>query len=369
MRVAINCRSILKKTSTGVGRYTFHLVQSLATIDQKNAYALYCAHPIFNFKRRPPLRPASNFKICSDHFGLGADFICGKYDVYHSPSLDSLKKIKGKIVVTVHDMIYKTYPQSHTPQTVALSETNMQELVERAHKIICISNSTRKDLHKFFDLPTSRSCVVYNGVDHTIFYPIGDDEQEEANNLLAMHGIKGPYVLFVGTIEPRKNLDHLLKAFAILKKKHHYKGQLVIIGMKGWMMDHVAKVILDLNISDDLVFTGYVSDDQLRLFYNRAQVFAFPSFYEGFGFPLIEAFSCGAPVITSNTSSCAEIAADAAVTIDPNSPEAIAEAAACIIQDKDFQERLRQKAFMRAKEFSFERMARETLAVYQEVSS
>ena len=130
-------------------------------------------------------------------------------------------------------------------------------------------------------------------------------------------GIDKPYVLYVGTIEPRKNLTGLLESFALLKSRKVFQGQLVVVGMKGWMVENTGELIKKLGIGQDVIFTGFVSDEQLRQLYNMAELFVFPSFYEGFGFPILEAFCCGVPVISSNTSSCGEIAADAALTIEP----------------------------------------------------
>ena len=366
MHAVINCRSILKKTHSGIGRYTFQLVHALAGLDQQNKYSLYCPQGFFDFKRQVPDAPGSNFRIRRDYFKQGPERVCGSHDLYHSPSPDDLFKVKGngKLIVTVHDLIYKTYPQGHTKETIALTDRFIRQALEKAHKIICVSQSTQEDLRKFFNLSADRSCVIYHGVDHQTFYP----QDDKRPGWLMEAGITKPFILFVGTLEPRKNLAGLLKSFALLKSSRKFNGQLVITGMKGWMNESIPPLIKSLEMGQDIVFMGFVSDQQLRDLYNRTEVFVFPSFYEGFGFPILEAFCCAAPVITSNTSSCKEIAGNAAVLTDPGNPESIAQAIARVLDDESLRAKLRREGLSRCQEFSFLKTAQETLNIYQEVA-
>ena len=362
MRIAINCRSILLSQRTGIGRYTYHLLDSLGQIDHVNEYVLHAPKRLFDFKRRlPNFSRYKNFKNRIDCFRRGI----GKSDIYHLPSPDVIGPYSGKLIVTIHDLIYRTYAQGHTPQAIELTEKYMQAIAAKADKIICVSENTRRDLHSLFNIPPEKTCVVYNGVDHHLFYPLSPQERLNAASQLKELGIDKPYILYVGTIEPRKNLAGLLESFALLKLKKVFQGQLVVAGMKGWMQERTGELIKKLEIDRDVIFTGFINDGQLRQFYNMAQVFVFPSFYEGFGFPILEAFCCGAAVITSKTSSCAEIAAEAALTIDPKDIKAIAQAIEQVLADKTLKESLRQAGLKRAQEFSFAAAARQTLAVYQ----
>ena len=364
MRIAINCRSILLNQLTGIGRATYHLLDSLGAIDHANEYILHAPKRLLDFKRHlPDFSRYHNFKRRVDFFSRGA----GEVAIYHYPSPDAIVRAPGKLVVTVHDLIYKAYPQSQTSQSIELTEKYMQAIAAQAHRIICVSENTRRDLHAFLNIPVDKTCVVYNGVDHKTFYPLSEEQRRQAASRLRVWGIDKPYVLYVGTLEPRKNLTGLLDSFAGLKSKKVFHGQLVIAGMKGWMQDSIGRVIEQLGIKRDVIFTGFVSDDQLRELYNLAELFVFPSFYEGFGFPILEAFSCGVPVVTSKTSSCGEIAGEAALTVDPQDPSRIAQAMTQILQDKMLKKSLRQTGFKRAQEFSFAATARETLAVYQQM--
>ena len=219
MRVAINGRSILLKQRTGIGRYTYHLLDSLGKLDHTNEYILHAPQRLFDSKRNvPDFLRYKNFKSHVDRFQRGV----GKADIYHLPCPDVIGPYEGKLVVTVHDMIYKTYPQSHTSQTIALTEKYMKTIVAKADKIICISENTRRDLHSFLKFPHEKSCVVHNGVDHDIFYPLSLQERLKAAGLLKDLGIDSQYVLYVGTIEPRKNLNGLLESFALLKSKNSF---------------------------------------------------------------------------------------------------------------------------------------------------
>jgi glycosyltransferase involved in cell wall biosynthesis len=361
MRIAINGRSILLSQRTGIGRYTYHLLDSLGKIDHANEYILHAPKRLFDFKRNlPDFSRYKNFKNRVDYFHQGA----GKNDVYHLPCPDSIGPYRGKLIVTIHDLIYKTYPQAHSPQTIELTEKYMQAIASKADRIICISENTRRDLHAFFDIPLEKSCVIYNGVDHAVFYPLSQEERLEKANQIKGLGIDKPYILFVGTIEPRKNLTGLLESFALLKSKKLFHGQLVVVGMKGWMLENIGDLIKKLDIQRDVIFTGFISDAQLRDLYTMAELFVFPSLYEGFGFPILEAFCCGVPVITSQTSSCGEIAAEAAISTDPSDPKAIASAMERVLTDKILQQSLREAGLKRAQEFSFLATARQTLKVY-----
>lgn len=367
MRIAINCRSFLLEHYAGIGRYSYNLVKSLAAIDPENDYFLYAPKKLFDLKRRLPKFNAKNFHPAFDLFDRGASKVLKNIDIYHSPSPDLLPDVNARRIVTVHDLIYKMYPQGHTDDAIQKSETYFNELAQKADRIICCSKSTLNDLQKFFPSVASKACVIHQGVNKEIFRVLGGEEHQETGAALTQNGINFPYILFIGTIEPRKNLTNLIKAFSMLKKEKAFGGKLVVAGMKGWMQENIASLIETHYLKDDILFLGYLTDFELCVLYNNAEVFVFPSFYEGFGFPILEAFSCGAAVVTSNTSACAEVAGDAALQVDPASVEDIAENIKRIIHDRDLAVQLKKKAFRRAQDFSFTKTARETLRIYKEV--
>jgi len=368
MRVAINCRSFLKRKHTGIGRYAYNLVQSLSAIDCQNQYFLYAKKRIFDFRRKNPKPPADNFSVKIDYFQRGLQKSCPSVDIYHLPSPDVIENTSAKVVVTVHDMIYKRFPQGHTPQTCALSDQYMRETVEKAEKIICCSQSTMDDLIRYFDVDQGRLRLVYQGVDNDVFYPLDHNEIDLAVSVVRKLGIDNHFILFVGTLEPRKNLNHLLRAFSEIKKREDFNRKLVVVGMKGWMVGNLKATLQELGIDRDVVFLGYVDDKNLRYLYCLAEVFVFPSFYEGFGFPILEAFCCGASVIASSVSSCPEIAQDAALLVDPYDVKEIQQGIERLLDDETLASELKQKAIKRSQNFSFKKTAYETLSVYKELA-
>jgi len=367
MHIAINCRSFSKEQFTGIGRYASSLVKSLTKVDHTNTYFLYTTRGFRNVKKRIPQEGVQNFSVKFDWFKRGPDKTLKSIDIYHALSPEIVPETGAKIIVTVHDLIYKTYPEGHTKETIALTDKQFNSFLSRASKIICSSENTLNDLHKYFTVDERKSCHIHQGVDKEAFYHIDDKQIRIAQEAVRFKGIEDPFILFVGTIEPRKNLKRVLEAFAQLKERKVFLGKLAVIGMAGWKSEDIATFVEDLGIKNDVVFLGFVTNDELRAFYNLAEVFVFPSFYEGFGYPIVEAFSCGAAVVTSNVSSCPELAGDAALTVDPNSSQEIAEAVARIIQDSGLKADLKQKALRRAQEFDNLKTARETLEVYREV--
>lgn len=368
MRVVINCRSFLKKHYTGIGRYTYHLVKSLSDLDQDNEYQLYARKGLFSFNKKLPNFQAKNFIPRIDRFNRGPAKTVKDADIYHFPSPGPLDApANAKIIVTVHDVIFKAYPAGHTQQTIEAGQGQFEQIKEKASKIICCSKSTADDLKEYFKIPDEKIALVYQGVDKNIFYRLKKEDEWLADKVLNEKKVKTPFILFVGTIEPRKNLINLIHAFHKLRIEGKFLGSLVVAGMKGWMLDDIGALVKKLELTKHIIFSGFLTDRELCLFYNKAEVFAFPSFYEGFGFPIIEAFCCGTPVVTSNVSSCPEIAGDAAVTVNPNSPGDIAGAINRIIGDDALKDLLRSKGQKRAGDFDFRTTAQKTLEVYKEV--
>lgn len=366
MHIAINGRSILSSQQTGIGRYTYNLIQGLLNISPEHRLTLYTRKDIFAFKKKLPVFEGQ-YKVRYDYYGRGIDRCLPTADVFHSPFPAVLDPMRAKVIVTIHDLVYKAFEQGHTETTLHLTDKQIKSFLPFVKKVICCSENTRRDLHRFFDLDEKKSCVIYQGVDHDKFYEFSREEKVAASNRLKTLGVVDPFFLFVGTIEARKNLKGLLAAFAQLKGKGDFTGKLVVAGMKGWKSEDIEIILKDYQITDDVIFTGFVDDHILRDLYNLCEVFVFPSFYEGFGYPILEAFCCGAASVVSKTSACPEVCQDAGLLIDPNQPKEIAFSIKKILQEPELKGFLKQKALARAKQFSFEKTARETLDIYQHV--
>ena len=355
MRIGIDIRPTLKD-KTGIGKYTFNLINALGEVDTENDYYLYSRKKILDFKRKLPKLPGINFSHRVDYFKKGSCKILQDVDVFHTSSYD-LESPKGaRFFITVHDVIIKAYPYGHSKRTIDEIDEKLKRVLSKADTLIADSHNTKSDLMKFYGVPDSKVFVIYPGVD---FLSEVSPCRGEASD-------KEEYILFVGTLEPRKNVDGLIKAFGWLKKKSGIKHKLYITGMKGWMFEDIFKAYEESEFKKDIIFKGYVKEKELRKLYQEASVFVYPSFYEGFGFPIIEAFSSGAPVVTSRTSSCGEIAGDSAILIDPSSYNQMGEAILRLIGDNKLREELIRKGIDRAREFSWKKSANEFVKLFTE---
>jgi glycosyltransferase involved in cell wall biosynthesis len=367
MNIAIDIRSTLKNTRTGIGQYTYNLVKNLSFIDNKNQYSLYAKKRLFSLGKKLPNISASNFIFRIDRFNRGLDRTLGKVDIFHTPSMDLLDITDAKIIVTVHDLIFKTYPQGHSKDALKNTERHLLHVLDKADRIICYSQNTVNDLKRFYNVEDKKIKLIYVGIDKKLFYVMDDKELKKAKTNLRRFGIDGRFILFVGTIEPRKNIDNLIFAFNNLKKKNNIAHKLVIIGMRGWLYEKTFELYNRSIFKNDIVFLGYQPNSSLKNFYNLADVFVYPSYYEGFGFPILEAFSCGTAVVTSNISSCKEIGQDAALLINPNDIDELSEAIFNIINDTKLKRDLKIKGLEKAKQFCWNDTAKKTLEVYKEV--
>lgn len=373
MKIGIDIRSTLKN-KTGIGRYTLNLVNALAQVDAENNYYLYSRKRILDFKRHLPELPGANFSHRVDYFKRGPGAVLPDMDVFHTSSYDLQRPGRARYVVTVHDVIIKAYPHGHSEKTIKEIDERLRRVLGEADVLVADSHNTKADLMRFYGAGNARIQVIYPGVNFT------KSEMRPPQSLAGSPPAENPpnhslrsgtgqaksekYILFVGTLEPRKNVEGLIRAFDWLKKEHSIKEKLYIAGMKGWMFDKIFKAYEESGFKKDIVFKGYVNEEELSRLYQEASVFVYPSFYEGFGFPIIEAFSYGVPVVTSKTSSCGEIAGDSALLVDPSDYKEISEAILKIINDHDIRKRLTEKGINRAKGFSWDRTAREFAGLF-----
>ena len=350
MKIGIDIRSTLKKT-TGIGRYTLNLINAIAKVDRSNEYYLYSRKKILDFKRRLPVLPGGNFFHCADYFGRGPGRALPKVDLFHTSSYDLQKPERAKFFVTIHDVIVKAYPYGHTEHTIEEIDRNLRDVLDKADGLIADSYNTKSDLMKFYKVPDSKISVIYPGVS-SLFSEL---KPERANR--GVDSKEDDFILFVGTLEPRKNIEGLIKAFDWIKEHSGITHKLYIVGMKGWMFENIFKAYEGSKFKKDIVFKGYIEEAYLKRLYQEASVFVYPSFYEGFGFPIIEAFSSGVPVVTSKTSSCGEIAGNCALLIDPADFREIADAILKLISDENLKRSLVEKGINRAKEFTWAKTA------------
>lgn len=367
MRIAFD-GTTLTPGRTGVGYYTEHLLQHLAreieaTGDELVVVSnrpIHTEHPLPSHVRvhdrhRAPLRAV--WLQAMAPLAL-ADI---RPDVAHFTNGMMPALIRTPTVVTVHDLSVRLYPQFHPPRRLLINRPLQALAVRRADRIVTVSHSTRRDLLRFHRVDADRVSVVHEAAS-AIFRP-----ERNAAHLAAVRSalaLPERFALYVGTVEPRKNLPRLVEAFARARAgglAHH----LVFVGPYGWLSGDLAGTIARAGVAPYVHVTGYVPYEWLPALYTLGEFFVFPSIYEGFGLPVVEAMACGAPVLTSNSSSLAEIAGDAAVTVDPLDVEALATALRTLGLDAGLRARLADAGLRRARDFSWAEAARSMLGVYR----
>ena len=267
-------------------------------------------------------------------------------------------------VLTVHDLIFRHLPEHHKPLNRWYLNLTMPLYCRRATHIIAISECTRRDLIAAYSLPPEKITVIHEAADPRFCLQPPD----AVTTIRARYGLPDCYLLFVGTIEPRKNLMRLLTAFETVHAEGLSDG-LVIVGKRGWLYDDFFAALERSPARDAVIFPGYVPDDDLPAIYAGAQASIFPSIYEGFGLPVLEAMACGTPVAASNGSSIPEVGGEAALYFDPTDTEALTEAIRTVLDDADLRADLRQRGFEQAARFSWERAAEATTRVYRTLTS
>jgi glycosyltransferase involved in cell wall biosynthesis len=382
MRIGIDARAILnpeKAAPTGVANYVWQLVKNLLEMDKENQYILF-----FDFKvqdkdvkrfTQPNVKikffPFSDYKkympaAYSEILGM-ATFAREKMDVLHttSPLYRVPASYRGKIVTTFYDFAPYRRGDLFPKLSTAKLKTLYSFAAKKSDRIITVSESTKKDAREFLGYPEEKITRIYNGIDKRFF----QQDEHSKDDMKKEHGILGKYILFLGTLEPRKNLSRVLDAFARFKKsyKNKFDYQLVVAGKRGWLMETYFQQASDLGIADDVVFTGYVGGDELKPLYTSAEFFVMPSLWEGFGQTIVEAMACGTPCLVSKVSSIPEITGDAAYFVDPHDTEGITKGMMELASNRELREKLSAAGREQAKKFSWEKCARETLEVYKNV--
>jgi len=372
MKIAIDL-IFVPAQKTGVGQYAKLLIGSLAEFDEKNQYLLFIKkNQVLEFDPKK-----TNFRIitCSDVFRFKIlmifweqfilPFILSwkKVDILHSlqqttPLIGSFKR-----VVTFHDMTIFLFPEKHTTARKFLYSFLMPLSAKKADKLIADSLSTKNDMIKFLDIISEKINVVYLAA-NPVF---GLRNTKNAGDVLERYGIKNKFILYVGTLEPRKNVIGLINAYQRLVVKNGIAHRLVIVGKKGWQFQPIFETVKKMRLDQNIIFTGYVPDDDLADIYNAADIFVYPSLYEGFGIPPLEAMACGVPTITSNVSSLPEVAGNACILINPNDTEEIEQSVFKLLMTEKLRQNMREMGLSRSKEFSRKKLADGTIATYNEV--
>jgi glycosyltransferase involved in cell wall biosynthesis len=373
MRIMIDAR--MGHTRVGMGVYVRGLLRSLSKIDKENEYFV-----ILNKGKKDNFIPLqdnfhkiytgvtySNYLKRDLWEQIYLPILLNRYniDVYHGPNYILPLFSNKKMILTIYDT---TISFSNYGWYKPVSRYRVQKLLslsaKKADKIITGSEHSKKDIISILGIPEEKIKVIYIGVDEE--YKVIKD-QSKLNLVKAKYGLNKKFILHVGSLNPRKNISRLIEAYNKLPLELSKEYQLVLVGGKGWRSNEIFAKIEKLGLNDKVLFTGFVEDDDLHLLMNAASLLVFPSLYEGFGIPPLEAMACGIPVVASNTSSIPEVVGDAALLFDPYNVEEMSVAIYKALTDEQLRNDLVKRGFERVKYFSWKKTAQETLAVYNEI--
>jgi len=371
MNIGIDIRVLARGTRTGVEEYTINLLDELLLLEPKINYKLF-----YNAYKKAKLNypwlfldnvNLKSFRIPNRLFFISAryfnqpkiDKLLGKVDIYFNPHFFTAPLSIGcKKVITFHDLSFERYPYFFSWRKRAWQKflVDARKEAEKADRIIAVSQSTKDDLIKIYGIEPKKIKVIYSGVGKQ-FRPF----VQGLSLISKKYNLPNKFILYFGTIEPRKNIIGLIKAFELLRRKQSIK--LVIAGTKGWLYKDILRTARESKYSRDIIFTGFVEDKDKPYLYNLAELFVYPSFFEGFGFPPLEAMACGKPTIVSVNSSLPEVVGQGALMINPDNIDELAWAMEIILTDKELKEQLIKKGLNQAKKFSWSECAAETLAI------
>ncbi len=397
MNIGIDIRVLARGTRTGVEEYTINLLSELLPLEPKINYQLFynafnkvgLDYNWFNFNnvQLKDFRIPNRFLFASARYlnQPKIDKLLKGIDVYFNPHFFVAPLTnKCKKVITFHDLSFEHYPEFFSRRKRAWQKIlmNAKQEAQRADRIIAVSQSTKDDLVNLYGIPQEKIKVIYSGVgeqfrpisvilrtkpEESISYSTGSfgllGRPQDDELVKEKYNLPEKFILYFGTIEPRKNIIGLIKAFEIIKDKDL---KLVIAGAKGWLYQDIFKAANQSKKRKDIVFTGFVQEQDKPILYNLTQVFVYPSFFEGFGFPPLEAMACGVPTIVSANSSLPEVVGQGALMIDPYNIDELAWAIKMALVDNDLRKRLIKKGIAQAKKFSWEKSARETLKIIKD---
>lgn len=370
--------AIAKNDRGGVYHYILNLLLALQEVDEQNYYTFWFHFASkSNAERYREARDAlcpngkKNFRVGRSYLPnyrglyirLPVELFVGSVDVFHGPAHFVMPTVTGKAVVTVHDIDFLTIPEYLDPAWVKYKEKYTRLSFKRASRIIAVSDYMKKEIVRHFGVPEEKIHVIYHGVSR--YFRGAKDSKQQIRGVLEKLGVVAPYILFVGTFHKNKNIIRLLKAFKRFKQSSELPHRLVLAGGTGQSYDEAVRTLAELKMRDYVSLLGFVAENDLPAVYTGADLFVLPSLFEGFGMPVVEAMSCGVPVIASNVTSIPEVVGDAGLLFDPYSDEEMAAAMEKVLRDRGFHAILREKGLNRAKQFTWEKAALQTLDVYK----
>jgi glycosyltransferase involved in cell wall biosynthesis len=367
MRIAVDAR---KLHDYGIGTYVRNVLKQLARQDEVNEYVLICRPEHVGLARElgpnfTDIADGSKPYSMAEQLSIPLDLRRHRIDLLHEPHYVLPPLVPCAAVVTIHDCIHLRFPQ-YLPNRLAhlYAKTFLWTATHQANRIITVSEASKRDILQYFRIPPEKIEVIYNGIDERFWIPPSEDEMERVRQ---RYQLTDPFILYAGNIRPHKNLERLIDAFQQLRRSGFDQLKLLIIGDEISKYATLRRAVHRHKLYKHVRFLGFVPDHTLAALYRLAAVFVFPSLYEGFGLPPLEAMASGTPVVTSNVSSLPEVVGDAALLVDPYDTEAIAGAVRMALTDEKLRADLRARGLARAREFSWASAAARVREIYEEV--
>ena len=379
MKIAFDVSLLLGDQKTGVQFYTYNIIEQIIK-HENNEY-------LFNFfslrrkkkklqKLTPFLeKPNCRAQICTLlnealYIKISKTIpipysLCfnEKPQISHFWAYNLPHRVKGKKFITVYDMTYMAYPQTMKNVYRKELEANVNSSCNRADKVITISEFSKKEIVNYLNINPNKIEIIPCGIDTNIFHPI--QETSKIEGVKNKYNVQGNYFLYLGTLEPRKNLVRLIQAYSIVKERHNNIPKLILAGRYGWKYEPIIQEVKDHKLEKEILFLNYISNEDRVPLICEAAGFLFPSLYEGFGLPPLEAMACGVPVLVSNSSSLPEVVEDAAIKIDPLNVEEMANGIERLLFDNELRKTLIETGLQRASHFSWEKSANRLIEVYE----
>lgn len=354
MNIGIHTGSAFSDKRTGVEEYAYQIIKNLAMLDESRA------HNFFLYSR--PAEYVVDFRIPDNFyfkklrspflwtkFRLSLEMLLRKPDILFIPANFLPWIYPEKTIATIHGVEYEYCPEAYSKSQLFYLRNGTKNVLKKAYKIIAISETTKNDLIKFYGADPKKIHVIYHGVNPQIIrqrkYPPVDEK----------------YILYIGRLEKKKNIENIVKAFNLFKDNHKMPYKLILVGGEGHGFFDIKSLIEDSPWKNDILQTGYISAEEKDSFFRHADMFIFPSFYEGFGMPVLEAQSREVPVITSNVSALPEVAGEGALFVDPNDPEEMSKKIFEIASNQELRKRLIEKGILNVRKYSWIKCAKETL--------
>ena len=365
MKIAVDIRSASGEKA-GKGWFTFYIIQNLLEQDQKNHYLLYAQNktPGFDKYKNAQIK-VINSKGILWHYKVVKDIQKEAPDIFIAPTsyiIPVLLPKSIKTILVVHDLVSFFYPHMHNKKAAFIERFLLRTALKKAKKVIAVSKNTKNDIIQKFNYEKNKINIV-NCSASDDFKPV---EAGSLSSFIKKTNLPANFFLAVGTLEPRKNYINLIKAFGRVNKRYP-NYHLIIVGNNGWNYEQIYEEIKINYLQKKVHILGYLSGKSLNNLYNLAKGFVFPSLYEGFGIPPLEAMKCGCPVIASNTSSLPEVVGESAILISPHSVSEMENAMLSLVKDKNLCDNLRQKGLKQAKKFSWKNSAAKLLKVIEKL--